>query len=313
MQSPNSAEHFTVLLAEAVDALVSDAAGRYIDGTFGRGGHSSLIVERLTEQGRLLAIDKDEQAIDAAAVLFPDEARFEIARASFADMAELCEERQWQGKVDGVLLDLGVSSPQLDQAERGFSFMNDGPLDMRMDTSKGVSAAEWINTVEIAEMIRVFRDYGEERFAKRIANAIVERREERPFERTLDFAKVVAEANPAWEKNKNPATRVFQAVRICVNNELGDLEAALEQALDVLAVGGHLVVISFHSLEDRIVKRFIKHHEKGDTLPRGVPVTDDMLNKRLKSMGKAQRASSAEVDENVRSRSAIMRVARKLK
>lgn len=313
MQSPNSAEHFTVLLSEAVDALVGDAAGRYIDGTFGRGGHSSLIVERLSEQGRLLAIDKDEQAIDAAAALFPDESRFEIARASFADMAVLCEERQWQGKVDGVLLDLGVSSPQLDQAERGFSFMNDGPLDMRMDTSKGLSAAEWINTVDVADMIRVFRDYGEERFAKRIANAIVARREEQPFERTLDFAKVVAEANPAWEKNKNPATRVFQAVRICVNNELGDLESALEQALDMLAVGGHLVIISFHSLEDRIVKRFVKHHEKGDTLPKGVPVTDDMLNKRLKHIGKAQRASSTEIDENVRSRSAIMRVARKLK
>ncbi len=313
MSSPNSDLHFTVLLQEAVDALVVDAGGRYIDGTFGRGGHSSLIVKSLSEQGQLLAIDKDEQAIVAANELFADESRFEIARTSFAKLEELCVARNWQGKLSGILLDLGVSSPQLDQAERGFSFMNDGPLDMRMDTSKGVSAAEWINTVDVTEMIRVFRDYGEERFAKRIATAIVERREEQLFERTLDFAKVVAEANPAWEKNKNPATRVFQAVRICVNNELGDLEAALEQALEMLAVDGRLVVISFHSLEDRIVKRFIKHHEKGDTLPKGLPITDDMLNKRLKNICKAQRASSDEIDENVRSRSAIMRVARKLK
>ncbi len=313
MSSPNSDLHFTVLLQEAVDALVVDAGGRYIDGTFGRGGHSSLIVKSLSEQGQLLAIDKDEQAIVAANELFADESRFEIARTSFAKLEELCVARNWQGKLSGMLLDLGVSSPQLDQAERGFSFMNDGPLDMRMDTSKGVSAAEWINTVDVTEMIRVFRDYGEERFAKRIATAIVERREEQLFERTLDFAKVVAEANPAWEKNKNPATRVFQAVRICVNNELGDLEAALEQALEMLAVDGRLVVISFHSLEDRIVKRFIKHHEKGDTLPKGLPITDDMLNKRLKNICKAQRASSDEIDENVRSRSAIMRVARKLK
>lgn len=313
MSSPNSDLHFTVLLQEAVDALVVDAGGRYIDGTFGRGGHSSLIVKSLSEQGQLLAIDKDEQAIVAANELFADESRFEIARTSFAKLEELCIARNWQGKLSGILLDLGVSSPQLDQAERGFSFMNDGPLDMRMDTSKGVSAAEWINTVDVTEMIRVFRDYGEERFAKRIATAIVERREEQLFERTLDFAKVVAEANPAWEKNKNPATRVFQAVRICVNNELGDLEAALEQALEMLAVDGRLVVISFHSLEDRIVKRFIKHHEKGDTLPKGLPITDDMLNKRLKNICKAQRASSDEIDENVRSRSAIMRVARKLK
>lgn len=311
--SSASTEHFTVLLSEAVDALVEDASGRYIDGTFGRGGHSNLILQGLSEQGQLLAIDKDEQAIVAANERFADESRFEIARASFADLGELSTARNWQGRVSGILLDLGVSSPQLDQAERGFSFMNDGPLDMRMDTSQGVSAAQWVNETDAAEMIRVFREYGEERFAKRIANAIIARREELPFSNTLDLAKVVAEANPAWEKNKNPATRVFQAIRICVNNELGDLEQALEQALEMLAVGGRLVVISFHSLEDRIVKRFIKRHEKGDVLPKGVPVTEDMLNKRLKHIGKAQKASVAEVEENVRSRSAIMRVAIKLK
>lgn len=313
MSDHSSVEHFTVLLSEAVDALVEDASGRYIDGTFGRGGHSSLILQRLSEQGQLLAIDKDEQAVAAANQRFGADSRFEIAQTSFADLAKLCEERNWQGKLSGVLLDLGVSSPQIDQAERGFSFMNDGPLDMRMDTSKGMSAAQWINETGETEMVRVFRDYGEERFAKRIARAIIARREEQPFERTLDFSKVVAEANPAWEKNKNPATRVFQAIRICVNNELGDLEQALDQALEMLAVGGHLVIISFHSLEDRIVKRFVKHHEKGDVLPRGVPITEDMLNKRLKHIGKAQKASADEIEENVRSRSAIMRVARKLK
>jgi len=309
----DGAEHFTVLLDEAVDALVIDAGGRYVDGTFGRGGHSSAIIKKLNADGCLLAIDKDEQAVAAAEQRFAGESRFDIARASFADLAELSADRNWQGRVSGVLLDLGVSSPQLDQAERGFSFLNDGPLDMRMNTAVGLSAADWVNRVELTEMIRVFREYGEERFAKRIANAIVARREEQPFERTLDLAKVVAEANPAWEKHKNPATRVFQAIRICINNELGDLEKVLEQALEVLQVGGRLVVISFHSLEDRIVKRFIKHHEKGDVLPKGLPVTENMLNKRLKRIGKMQKASVAEVEENVRSRSAVMRVASKLK
>ena len=210
-------------------------------------------------------------------------------------------------------MDLGVSSPQLDDAERGFSFLNDGPLDMRMDTTSGQSAAEWVANTEEAEIVRVLKVYGEERFAKRIARAIVEKREEAPITRTAELAKIVAEANPAWEKGKNPATRAFQAIRIDVNNELGDLESLLDQALEVLKPGGRLVVISFHSLEDRIVKQFIRHHQRGGEVPRGVPLMESQLNIRLKAVGKAIRANSDEVSANVRARSAIMRVAEKIK
>jgi 16S rRNA (cytosine1402-N4)-methyltransferase len=312
-----SAEHFsdkhiTVLLNEAVEALVVDPAGVYVDGTFGRGGHSRLVLQSLAAEGQLIGIDKDPVAIAAGQELHNQDSRFEIEHGSFAQLQTFIESRELMGRVDGVLVDLGVSSPQLDVAERGFSFLNDGPLDMRMDTTRGQSAAQWINSVGEAEMVRVFKSYGEERFAKRIANAIVTRRAERPFERTLDFSKVVAEANPAWEKGKNPATRVFQAIRIEINNELGDLEALLDQALEVLKPGGRLVVISFHSLEDRIVKRFIRNHARGLDMPAGLPLMDSELNKRLKSKGKAIRAQSDEVSANVRSRSAIMRVAEKL-
>jgi 16S rRNA (cytosine1402-N4)-methyltransferase len=312
-----SAEHFsdkhiTVLLNEAVEALVVDPAGVYVDGTFGRGGHSRLVLQSLAAEGQLIGIDKDPVAIAAGQELHSQDSRFEIEHGSFAQLQTFIESRELMGQVDGVLVDLGVSSPQLDVAERGFSFLNDGPLDMRMDTTRGQSAAQWINSVGEAEMVRVFKSYGEERFAKRIANAIVTRRAERPFERTLDFSKVVAEANPAWEKGKNPATRVFQAIRIEINNELGDLEALLDQALEVLKPGGRLVVISFHSLEDRIVKRFIRNHARGLDMPAGLPLMDAELNKRLKSKGKAIRAQSDEVSANVRSRSAIMRVAEKL-
>lgn len=312
-----SAEHFsdkhiTVLLHEAVEALVVDPAGVYVDGTFGRGGHSRLVLQSLAAEGQLIGIDKDPVAIAAGRELHNQDSRFEIEHGSFAQLQTFIESRELMGRVDGVLVDLGVSSPQLDVAERGFSFLNDGPLDMRMDTTRGQSAAQWINSVDEAEMVRVFKSYGEERFAKRIANAIVTRRAERPFERTLDFSKVVAEANPAWEKGKNPATRVFQAIRIEINNELGDLEALLDQALEVLKPGGRLVVISFHSLEDRIVKRFIRNHARGLDMPAGLPLMDSELNKRLKSKGKAIRAQSDEVSANVRSRSAIMRVAEKL-
>ncbi len=308
-----SQTHYSVLLEEAVDALVYDPSGFYIDGTYGRGGHSRKILERLDESGSLLAIDKDPMAITDGRKLSEQDSRFEIAHCSFADMSNLAASRQQEGKLFGVLLDLGVSSPQLDNAERGFSFQNDGPLDMRMNTSSGQSAAQWINSVKEEDLVWVLKTYGEERFAKRIANAIVKRRERQPFERTGDLAKVVSEANPAWEKHKHPATRAFQAIRIQVNNELGDVEQVLQQALELLKVGGRLVVISFHSLEDRIVKQFIRKHEKGDSLPKGVPVTDDQLNKRLKPIGRAIKASSEEIQENVRSRSAVMRVAVKLK
>lgn len=304
--------HQTVLLNEAVDALVQDVDGFYVDGTFGRGGHSARILERLSEKGRLLGIDKDADAIAVAHERFANEPRFEIAQGSFAALAELIEARGMTGKVQGLLLDLGVSSPQLDEAERGFSFLNDGPLDMRMDRSSGQSAAEWLATASETEIARVLKEYGEERFAKRMARALVNARAEQPITRTAQLAEIVKAANPAWEKGKHPATRAFQGIRIHVNNELSDLEAILSQALTVLAPGGRLVVISFHSLEDRLVKRFIRRQEKGQPLPAGLPVRDEQLDRTLKSVGKTVRASDLEVGANVRSRSAIMRVAEKL-
>ena len=308
----SDAQHITVLLNEAVAALVTDTSGFYVDGTFGRGGHSALVMQQLSADGRLLGIDKDLAAIATANARFSDDARFAIAHGSFAELAQLVEARGMTGKVTGVLLDLGVSSPQLDEAERGFSFLHDGPLDMRMDQTRGQSAADWINSANEDEIIWVFKEYGEERFAKRMARAIIAERQKTPFTRTKHLAEVIKEANPAWEKGKHPATRAFQAIRIQVNNELTDLDSVLEQALAVLAPGGRLVVISFHSLEDRAVKRFIRRQELGDPVPKGLPVRDDQLNKRMRSLGKAIKASDAEVAANVRSRSAVMRVAEKL-
>jgi len=307
-QSP----HYSVLLDEAVDLLIQDADGFYIDGTFGRGGHSRKVLAQLGSNGKLLGIDKDPSAVEAAGQNFSDESRFEIAHGSFAQMREFVTERGMAGKVDGVLLDLGVSSPQLDEAERGFSFLRDGPLDMRMDSSQGMTAADFINKAEDTEIIRVLKEFGEERFAKRITRAIVEAREEKTIDRTLQLSEIVAKANPAWEKGKNPATRAFQGIRIHINNELGDLQAVLDQALEILKPGGRLVVISFHSLEDRMVKRFIRRQEKGEELPAGLPVTDDQLNRTMKSIGKAVKANAGELEENIRSRSAIMRAAEKL-
>lgn len=305
-------QHITVLLNEAVTALVTDTSGFYVDGTFGRGGHSALVMQQLSADGRLLGIDKDLAAIATANTRFADDARFSIAHGSFAELAQLVEARGMAGKVAGVLLDLGVSSPQLDEAERGFSFMQDGPLDMRMDQTRGQSAADWVNTASEDDIIWVFREYGEERFAKRMARAIIAERQKTPFTRTKHLAEVIKEANPAWEKGKHPATRAFQAIRIQVNSELTDLDSVLEQALAVLAPGGRLVVISFHSLEDRAVKRFIRRQELGDPVPKGLPVRDDQLNKRMRSLGKVIKASDEEVNANPRSRSAVMRVAEKL-
>ncbi|RYY74132.1 MAG: 16S rRNA (cytosine(1402)-N(4))-methyltransferase RsmH [Gammaproteobacteria bacterium] len=305
-------QHITVLLHEAVDALVSDPDGFYVDGTFGRGGHSALALERLSPSGRLLGIDKDVAAIEAAKSRFAQDSRFEIAHGSFADLADLIADRGMTGKVSGVLLDLGVSSPQLDEAERGFSFQHDGPLDMRMDQTRGQSAAEWVNTAAEEDIAYVLKEFGEERFAKRMARAVVAERQIRPFSRTKHLAEVIKEANPAWEKGKHPATRAFQAIRIYVNNELADLDAVLAQALEVLAVGGRLVVISFHSLEDRAVKRFIRRQELGDPVPRGLPIREEQLNKRMRSCGKAIKAGDEEVNVNIRSRSAVMRIAEKI-
>ena len=253
-------KHITVLLNEAVAALVQDKSGFYVDGTFGRGGHTALVLEQLAEDGQILGIDKDPEAIKHAHKRFENEPRFSIAHGSFAQLQQFVTERDMQGKLDGVLLDLGVSSPQLDDASRGFSFLNDGPLDMRMDTTQGESAADWIARADETEIADVIYTYGEERFSRRMARAIVAHRAENPITTTGQLAKIITEANPAWEKGKNPATRAFQGIRIFINRELEDLENCLDQALDMLKVGGRLVVISFHSLEDRIVKRFIRQH-----------------------------------------------------
>lgn len=311
----SSFRHITVLLDEAVEALAVHADGCYMDGTFGRGGHSRLILERLGPDGRLLGFDKDPLAIATGNALAAEDGRFVVVQRSFADLGEEAAARGLVGKVDGLLLDLGVSSPQLDDAERGFSFLNDGPLDMRMNPDAGISAAQFIASASADEIARVFKEYGEERFAKRMARAVVERRELKPFERTADLAQVLTDANPAWEKGKNPATRAFQGLRIHVNNELGDLERGLDAALETLAVGGRLVVISFHSLEDRIVKQFMKRQAKGeaDNLPRDLPIIPKAFEPRLKLLGKPIYAGEAELKANPRSRSAVMRVAEKLR
>jgi 16S rRNA (cytosine1402-N4)-methyltransferase len=303
--------HETVLLEPAVDALVTNAAGFYVDGTFGRGGHSRLILNRLAPAGRLLAIDKDPDALRAAEE-FAADTRFSIAQATFASVADLVKKKDMLGKVDGVLLDLGVSSPQLDEAARGFSFTQDGPLDMRMNPDQGQSAADWIATASEQEIADIIYQYGEERFSRRMARAIVTERKIKPITTTLQLAEIVKQANPAWEKHKHPATRAFQAIRIHINSELDDLRICLQQLLDVLAVGGRMVIISFHSLEDRLVKQFIAEQAKGDDYPAGVPVQYADLNPRLKKIGKAIKATDKEVAVNPRARSAIMRVAEKV-
>ena len=298
------AEHVSVLLEESVAALAIKPDGTYLDGTFGRGGHSRAILRSLSNSGRLIAFDKDPQA-ESSAEQFSEDPRFEFVRASFAEISSRVE----ASELDGILLDLGVSSPQLDNAERGFGFSDDGPLDMRMDTRAGMTAAEWLATAPEADIADVIKTYGEERFAKRMASAIVKARTESPITRTKQLATIVAEANPKWEPHKHPATRAFQAIRIFINRELEDLEVALGHTVDALSEGGRLVVISFHSLEDRIVKRFMRDQARGQQLPKHVPVIDSDTGKTLNLVGKALKPSTDEVQRNPRSRSAIMRVA----
>ena len=312
MSSEISNEHYSVLLKESVDALITSSSGVYVDCTFGRGGHSGEILKRLSVSGSLIGFDKDPDAIAAGELLSEKYTNFSIVHSSFANLSECIGARDLNGRLNGVLMDLGVSSPQLDNAERGFSFMQDGPLDMRMNNQSGISARDWIAYAAEDELAGVFKKYGEERFSKRIARAIVSAREEQEIESTLKLAEIVKQAHPAWEKGKHPATRVFQAIRIFINSELDDLERALEQSVDALEKGGRLVVISFHSLEDRIVKQFFKRMAQGRVFPKNIPVTEDMLDKRLKLVGKAVKASSHELDENIRSRSAVMRVAERI-
>ncbi|MFB5744335.1 16S rRNA (cytosine(1402)-N(4))-methyltransferase RsmH [Cedecea sp. S5-13] len=303
-------KHTTVLLDEAVNGLNIRPDGIYIDGTFGRGGHSRLILSQLGEQGRLLAIDRDPQAIAAAAAI--DDPRFSIIHGPFSALADYARERELGGKIDGILLDLGVSSPQLDDAERGFSFMRDGPLDMRMDPTRGQSAAQWLMTAEEADIAWVIKTFGEERFGKRIARAIVERNREEPMTRTKELAAVVSAAMPVKDKFKHPATRTFQAIRIWINSELDEIEKALNGSLEALAVGGRLSIISFHSLEDRIVKRFMREKSRGPQVPAGIPMTEAQLNKlggrQLKAIGKMMPGED-EVAENPRARSSVLRIA----
>ncbi|MEG3765654.1 16S rRNA (cytosine(1402)-N(4))-methyltransferase RsmH [Alteromonas sp. 14N.309.X.WAT.G.H12] len=305
--------HISVLLNESVTALAIKPDGTYIDATFGRGGHSAQILAALGEQGRLIAFDRDPQAI-AAAQRYKDDPRFTIIHEPFGEMVQVIEGMSLKGKIDGVLMDLGVSSPQLDDASRGFSFMKDGPLDMRMDTSRGQSAADWLATAEEQDIAQVIKEFGEEKFGKRIAHAIVERRKTQPVTRTAELAELIDEAVPVKDKYKHPATRAFQGIRIYINAELEQLRVGLKAAVEVLAPEGRLAVISFHSLEDRLVKRFIKEQSRGKVVPHNLPITQAEIDadKVLKALGKAIKPSEEEIAHNVRSRSAVLRVAEKL-
>jgi len=302
--------HVTVLLDKAVESLAIKADGVYMDATFGRGGHSRRILSILGAQGRLVALDRDPQAIAAGAAIH--DGRFQLVHRAFGELAEAAGEAGVSG-VDGVLFDVGVSSPQIDDGERGFSFRHDAPLDMRMDTTQGETAAEWLARAEIRDITEVIRNYGEERFAFQIAKKVVAARLEQPVVTTAQFAALVRSAVRTREPGQDPATRSFQALRIHINQELRQLEIALPQALDLLKPGGRLVVISFHSLEDRIVKNFMRAQATPDDLPKGLPLRADQLPQpKLRLIGKAIRPDAAEVAANPRARSAVMRVAEKI-
>ena len=304
--------HQPVLLRETLAGLAIQPDGVYVDGTFGRGGHASAILAALGPAGRLLAIDKDPQAVQSAMKQFGNDPRFEIEQGTFTMLSQMIAQRELTGRVNGLLLDLGVSSPQLDDASRGFSFSEEGPLDMRMDPTSGMSAAQWLEQADEREISDVLKTLGEERFARRIARAIVELRATEPLRTTRQLAELVAAAIPRHERNKHPATRSFQAIRIFINHELDDIKAVLDQVLDVLAPDGRLVIISFHSLEDRIVKRFIRHEYQGEQPPIEFPLAGMDYQPRLKPIGRAIRAGAEEVAANPRARSAVLRIAERL-
>lgn len=304
------AAHVTVLLEEAVEMLAVKADGVYLDATFGRGGHSQRILSALGPQGRLVALDRDPQAIAVGSAIA--DPRFRLVHRAFGELAEAAAEAGIAA-ADGILFDIGVSSPQIDDGERGFSFRYDAPLDMRMDTTQGETAAEWLARAEVRDITEVIKNYGEERFAFQIAKKVVAARLEQPIVTTAQFAALVRSAVRTREPGQDPATRSFQALRIHINQELRQLEVALPQALELLKPGGRLVVISFHSLEDRIVKNFMRQQSTADALPKNLPLRADQLPKaRMRLVGKALKPSAAEVGANPRARSAVMRVAEKL-
>lgn len=305
--------HKSVLLDESIEALNIQADGVYVDATFGRGGHSTAILSKLGENGRLIALDRDIAAIDSAQS-FLNDPRFSIHHCAFANLKVVISDLSYYGKVDGILMDIGVSSPQLDDAQRGFSFQKDGPLDMRMDTGSGLSAAQWLNCASLEEIANVIKKFGEEKFGTRIAHAVIEQRAIKPLETTAEFASLIDQAVPVKDKFKHPATRTFQGVRIFINGELKQLELGLSESVDVLRKGGRLAVISFHSLEDRMVKRFIKSKSQGQKYPSKLPITQVMQDqgKELKAIGKAIKPSVEEIERNVRARSSVLRVAEKL-
>ena len=304
--------HVPVLLGPVLEGLDIKADGLYVDGTFGRGGHSAAILNALDARGRLIAIDRDPQAVASASTMLTDDPRFEVVGGEFAKLATIIGERGQNGKVDGLLLDLGVSSPQLDEAERGFSFLRNGPLDMRMDPDSGIAAAEWLQTVEEKDLRSIIRKFGEERHAARIARAVVTKREHAAIETTGQLAEIVSSSVPAHTRKRHPATKTFQAIRLFINNELGQLEAALAQSIDVLQLGGRLCVISFHSLEDRIVKRFMRDASREAEQYRGMPEVPEEFRPKLALVGKVISATAEEIQANVRARSARLRIAERI-
>jgi 16S rRNA (cytosine1402-N4)-methyltransferase len=306
-------EHLPVMLSEVLLGLNIKPNGIYLDATFGRGGHSRAILSALGPEGKLYALDQDLEAILHAQKYFCEDPRFKIAHGSFGELGHWVKYFGIQGQIDGILMDIGVSSPQLDDAERGFSFSKNGPLDMRMNTTIGITAADYVNTAAAEEMAKVFFEYGEEKFSKRIAAAIVQARQEKLFVTTFDLANVVANAQPRKDPFKHPATRVFQALRIEVNQELGVLKQALAAAEDALAKHGRLLVISFHSLEDRIVKQFLHHAEKGPEYPSHLPIPSHLIHQpKMIRKGKAIKSSESEILQNPRARSAILRIGEKI-
>jgi 16S rRNA (cytosine1402-N4)-methyltransferase len=301
--------HQAVLLKEVVESMNIRADGHYLDATAGRGGHIAALLEKLGPDGQIFAIDRDPQAVSAVSRRFADDSRVRIMQARFSSLKDLLADGEC---FDGILFDFGVSSPQLDDASRGFSFQHDGPLDMRMNPDEGANAEEWLASAEMHEIRDVLRRYGEERYAHQIANAIVRARNEFTIDTTSKLVKIIEDAVPVHDRHKHPATRCFQAIRIYINAELEEITAVLPVALESLCVRGRLVAISFHSLEDRIVKRFMRDEARGDDLPKEIPVRDSERSPRLRLIGKPVKASVAEIEQNPRARSAIMRVAERM-